>query len=485
MSTSTHFRPLRTGTATVLVATLAVLVGCGGGDRDEAPAPKSSKAAAPVSATQAKADAPGKVRQLKDTSFEHSWDLQLPKRIRNAWISPELPDIIFFQVVETYAIYAVDAYSGNTRWVTPAFDKPARLLPGASRSTAINRQGESVTDDRMWVIADDTLFSFDAVYGQVVWRWELPFSPSTSPMIVGSDATQRVFMGDWEGRLQVVTNHPEKNFPYVLWQWNLHQPLSAEPVHHDGLVYVGDHQGGVHCFKLDRDLVWTFESGAAVQGSVLTRGRVLYVGNDNNTLYALNRLSGERIGALYMNGAIKRAPFAFDGEPNRIYLWVEKGGDKPAGLYAIKTQSDTVPFTEPTKPALEVERMGVDWFVPDFDRLVGSTPEHLFVTKGDSTIIHALHRASGKVMWSWDTNELHQAYHDERGRHSPRQAVFLAQYHDSRDLNRSLYSADATGHVIAYRVFGDKPGDPLTGASVVKRPQPAAKPAAEKPAEEQ
>jgi hypothetical protein len=226
--------------------------------------------------------------------------------------------------------------------------------------------------------------------------------------------------------------------------------------------------------------VWSFDTGAAVYGSVLTRGRTLYVGNDNNTLYALNRLSGERIGALYMNGAIKRAPFAFDGEPGRIYLWVEASSEKPAGLYAIKTQSDTVPFTEPTKHPLEVERLGVEWFAPQFDRLVGSTPEHLFVTKGDTTVIHALHRATGKVMWSWDTNELHQAYVDERGRKDPRNAVFVAQYHDSKDQNRSLYTADATGHIIAFRVFGDKPGDPLTGASAVKR---AAAKAAEKPAD--
>jgi outer membrane protein assembly factor BamB len=472
----------RAGTASVfLVAALAALTGCGG-DRTDSPAPAMSaaKPAPAASAPTAKAEAAGAVRKLKDTSFEHSWDLQLPKRIRNAWISPELPDIIFFQVVETYEIYAVDAYSGNTRWVTQGFDKPARLLPAGSRSTAISKQGESVTDDRLWVISDDTLFCFDALYGQVVWRWALPFSPSTSPMAVGTDANQRVFIGDWEGRLQVVTNHPQKNFPYVMWQMNLRQPISAEPVQHEGLVYVGDHSGHMHCFKLDRDQVWSFDTGAAIRGAALTRGRVLYVGNDNNTLYALNRLSGERVGALYMNGAIKRAPFAFDGEPGRIYLWVEASTEKPAGLYAIKTQSDTVPFTEPTKHPLEVERMGVEWFVPEFDRLVGSTPEHLFVTKVDSTVIHALHRATGKVMWSWDTNEVHQQYHDERGRLNPRDAVFMAQYQDSRDLNRSLYTADDTGHIIAFRVFGDKPGDPLTGANVAKRaPLPAPKAAAE------
>ncbi len=485
MSTSSYANSLfgRFGQLTTtlcLGATLVAMSGCGD---DRASYDPSAASSASQAKLQPKAQ---NVRQLKDTSFEHSWDLQLPKRIRNAWISPELPDLIFFQVVETYEIYAVDAYSGNTRWVTPAFEKPARLLPGASRAVSINTTGEQRVDDRIWVIADDTLFSFDAIYGQIVWRWQLPFSPSTSPLALGPDSNQRVFIGDWEGRMQVVSYNTEKQFPWINWQLNLRQPVSAMPVHRDGLVYQGDHSGMMHCFKLDRDQVWSFDSGAPIYGSALTRGRVLYVGNDNNTMYALNRMSGERLGALYMNGAIKRTPFAFAGEPTRIYAWVEAGGGLTAGLYAIKTQSDTVPFTDAAKHPLEVERMGVDWFVPGYDRLVGSTPEHLFVTTGTSTVITALHRATGKAMWSWDTSEMHRQYRDDRGRLEPREAVFVAQYQDALDQNRSIYSADETGHIIAFRVFGDKPGDPLTGARVVKRDEAkpaAAADAAEKPAE--
>ncbi len=483
----------RTGTASVfltaaLVTTLASLAGCGG-DRADATAPTNKSGAkasvassvTPMAGSSA-TNADKKIRQLKDTSFELSWDLQLPKRIRNAWINPQLPDIIYFQVVDTYEIYAVDAYSGNTRWVTPKFDKPARLLPGSSSARTISSGGDVVTDERLWVISADTLSCFDAVYGQVVWSWALPFSPSTTPLAIGADANQRVFIGDWEGRMRVVTNDPDKNFPRELWQLNLRQSLSAEPVSYEDQVYVGDHSGRVHAFKLDREEAWSFDSGAAIYGAVLPRGRALYVGNDNNTLYALNRLSGQRIGALYFDGAIKRAPFAFAGEPSRIYLWVEAGGEKPAGLYAVKTQSDSIPFTDVEKKhPLEVERMGVEWFVPGYDRLVGSTPEHLFVTNGDSTVIHALHRATGKVMWSWDVNEMHRQYRDQKGRLDPRDAAFIAQYQDARDQNRSMFTADETGHILAFRVFGDKPGDPLTGNSVARRSF-AAKPATEGPA---
>jgi hypothetical protein len=104
----------------------------------------------------------------------------------------------------------------------------------------------------------------------------------------------------------------------------------------------------------------------------------------------------------------------------------------------------------------------------------------------------AVNRATGKVDWSWDLNEDHQAYHDIKGKADPREIAYISQYFDPSDQNRSIYTADTTGHVIAYRVFGDKPGDASTGDKVVvnKPVAPAAdkpvdaaeKPAADKPA---
>ena len=99
----------RTGTASVfltaaLVTTLAALAGCGGERADTTAPTNKSTAKTPAASVVASsaANTDKKIRQLKDTSFELSWDLQLPKRIRNAWINPQLPDIIYFQVVDTY-----------------------------------------------------------------------------------------------------------------------------------------------------------------------------------------------------------------------------------------------------------------------------------------------------------------------------------------------------------------------------------------------
>lgn len=487
MSTSTCSPTLA---CTLLVVSLAALVGCGDGARAGTTGPAMAK---DTKATASLAPKAGHQRKLKDTPFERSWDLQLPKPVLSSWISPNIPEVIFFQVRDTYEIYAVDAFSGNTKWVTPAFPKSARVLPSASRVAMPAAKGEQAgNDDRLWVISDDTLYSFDAIFGQIVWRWDLPFSPSTSPLALGPDGNQRIFIGDWKGRLQVVTHHPQKSFPYIAWQMNIEEKISAAPVEHDGLVYVADQSGVVRCFKYDREQVWAHPTGSPIFGSPLTRGRLLYVGNQDNAIYALNRLSGERLGALFLNGPIKRGPFAFKAEANRIYAWVDPTDPKnPAdqavsGLYAIKAQSDNVAFTDNTKHPLEVERLGQEWFVPGVDRLVCSTPEHLFVTSQRNPEVMAINRATGKIDWSWNVNEDHQGYINDKGKPEPREISYISQYYDASDLNRSIYTADTTGHIIAYRVNGDKPGDPSTGDKViVKKPTaPAADKPADKPAEE-
>jgi outer membrane protein assembly factor BamB len=439
----------------------------------------------------------GAPRMLKDTPFERSWDLQLPGSIRSSWISQAIPDLLFFEMREKHEIYAVDAFSGNTRWVSPPFSKILRLLPSVSRNKIRDTKGstEGAADDRVWAISDDTLFSIDAIYGQIVWRFDLPFSPSTGPLAVGPDSNQRIFIGDWGGRVQVTTVDAVKRFPYRLWQLNLRSPITAPMVEADGLVYAADHNGTVHCFKYDREEIWSYQTGSVIYGAPLARSRVLFVGNEDNVLFALNRLTGERLGSLYLNGPIKRAPFAFKAEPARVYVWVDDKNDKIGGLYAVKTQNDNIPFADTTKHPLEVERVGIEWFAPRIDHLVASTPDYLFGTIGGSSVVYAINRASGHVDWSWDVNEQHRLYRDERGRLDARDVAFITEYQDPSDLNRSIYTADETGHVIAYRVYGDKPGDPLSGdrirvktakpagdAAPAETPAPAAKPAADAPA---
>ncbi|MFM2091231.1 MAG: hypothetical protein RLZZ127_1720, partial [Planctomycetota bacterium] len=253
-----------------------------------------------------------------------------------------------------------------------------------------------------------------------------------------------------------------RGLPYVAWQWNQGAAVTGTPVVYQELAYVGDHQGRVSAYKMDRERLWSVDTGAAVHGSVLVRDRFLYVGNDDHMLVALNRLSGERRGHLVLDGAIRRAPFAFNGEPERVYAWVVHDDPARTGLQAVRVQPDSVPFVigddrrvgvteiDRTRPPLEVVRMDREWFIQGFDTLVGSTPDHLLVRRSGDVRVHALNRRKGVVDWTWDPREDHGG---DRSKEGPR----LMAYQDPSDLIRSIITVDEKGRMVTYRLQGYKP----------------------------
>jgi len=343
--------------------------------------------------------------------------------------------------------------SGATRWVSEPLPRPLKLEPYVARVELRNQDGKSYNDDRLYVVDDDVLFCYDLQSGQIIWRYELPFSASSGPLAVGSGGDLRVYIGDWQGRVRVVTLQPDGQFPYEAWQWNVQSDFSASPMQRESLVYIGDHKGVMHCFALDRDEKWSFDAGGLINGSAVARDRVLYFGNTDNVIFAINRLTGEKYGQLNLNGPVNRAPFFFNGENTRLYAWVDSKEHTVAGLYALRAIPDTISFADNTSekphPPLEIVRMAEDWHFPGVTRVVGSTPQHLFATYRDSTVILAIRRDTGSLDWAWDCAE-------ERGeKHS---SVGMTSYQDPTDLNRSIYTYDASGKVIVYRFFGFVPG---------------------------
>jgi outer membrane protein assembly factor BamB len=472
---------LRKAVACLTIAsTMLALAACG--DRSTPP-PKAAK-----KATDEK-PAAVVMRQGDDVPFEHSWDLKLPKPVHTSWISENIPELIFFQLEDSGEIYAVDTMSGHTKFVTRPLPKPLSLPAYVARvSTPGPIVNTRINDDRLYVVSDDILFCFDAIYGQLIWRFELPFSPSSGPLAVGGEGNLRVYMGDWDGREQVSTYSIGKQFPHILWQWNTYSPSMAQAVGRDGNVYVGDDAGNMRCFHLDRELAWTFPAGSGITGSAFVRPPNVFFGTKDGVFYSLNSLSGVPRGSLYFNAPIKRQPFAFPtSDPNHVYVWTTHSSSKLGGLHAVKSMGDLIVYDETKRR--EVERMSKDWFIPDMTALVSSTPDHIYLMKPDSTVVHAVNRVNGKIDWAWDLNQ---------GRKRGREVAHVTQYQDPSDLNRSIYTVDEDGQVDAFRLFGYKPKDrvamattlrhvvePARNATPAKAEKAEAAPAEEKPAEEE
>lgn len=421
-------------------------------------------------------------RTLKETPLERSWDLKLPHPVFRSWVSPALPHFVFFQVRETYEVIAVDTMSGAPKWVTQPFPKPPKVPSSCSHARASGQGDRAIYDDRTWIVSDDMLYSFDAVYGQIAWRYDLPFAPSTGPLSIGPHGNQRVFFGDWEGRVHVLSYDDKRNFAFPLWQMNLRAAVVAPMIEADGLVYAADQEGGVHCFKLDRAQVWQADTKAAIFGGMVTRDRAIFVGNEDNKLFAFDRLNGSPLGTLFVNGPVRKAPFLFKDEPDKIYVFIDHTDPAIGGLACITTQNDVLEVVQvvgsiTTKKRREIIRLDTAWRIPNVSRLVGSTPLHLFVTGSDPakrTQIVAINRQLGRVDWTWDCAEEHNAGPDN----ARRSVAYITEYQDPTNFNRSIFTADDTGHVIAYRMFGDKAGNLTPRVAKSAAPAAGAAPAA-------
>ena len=82
-------------TAIALAAACSLLGGCGSADRDaQMSQTPTDTNHAPNSVDEIPAST---FRTLKQTSFIRSWDLDLGSAVITSWISPNVPDLIFFQ----------------------------------------------------------------------------------------------------------------------------------------------------------------------------------------------------------------------------------------------------------------------------------------------------------------------------------------------------------------------------------------------------
>ena len=438
-----------------------VLLGasCGGGDTTsttrQAPQPRVDQTpdqeARPVNRVTVVTGVDGPRRTMEDLPFDHSWDLTLPAPVHMAWMDDAQPGLLFVQVA-TGQIHGIDVYSGMTRWVTQALPVLLRKEqpPFVARDHVRTDGGGEEVDDRLYVISGDRLMVFDCAYGQLIWSFHLGqggqwgFQPSSGPAVAGSGRNARLFIGDWEGRVRVISFDDRRSRAYVRWQWNLLDVPTAQPMPHDNAVFVGDRGGKMRSFALDRDLRWEYDAQAPILQPPYVRGRSLYFGDDDNVFHVLDRRTGRRLGAQYLPSSVNGRPFSFSSEPQRLYVWTGDGAE-PAGLRGFHTADDNVDFTDVERHHLEVERIAQDWFLPGIDRVVASSPGQIYATRRNSLVVLGIGRTTGEINWHWDLRELEQ---------SGDPIVDLISYTDASDEIRTVITTSARGRLVAYRLFG-------------------------------
>lgn len=241
------------------------------------------------------------------------------------------------------SLIAVDKQSGGVLW--RAIGAGAQVLHGqwsspvaieVSRSTQVLFGG-----------GDGWLRAYDAASGREVWRFDgnpkdARWLPRPGVLSRSSIIASPVFEG---GRVFVAMGFSagHDNGPSVihaispdgqgdvtgsklLWTSRAVGRVAGTPIVQDGLLYVGDLGGTVHCLDTATGAtIWTHETHAAIWGSILLAGEQLYAGNADGTMTVLRAgRKKEVLAEIDMNAPLYSRPAVhgdalFVATANRLY----------------------------------------------------------------------------------------------------------------------------------------------------------------------
>ena len=241
------------------------------------------------------------------------------------------------------SLIAVNKHSGEVVW--SAIGPGGRVLHGNwSSPVAVNVNG------RIQVLyggGDGWLRAYDAASGQEIWRFDgnpkdarwLPRAGVLSrSYIIASPvvADGRVFiaMGQSPGHFNAPSlvyaispnGQGDVTTSGLLWTSREIGRVVATPIVKDGLLYVGDLGGTVHCLDAATGAhLWKHETNDPIWGCFLLAGDRLYVGNDQGLMTVLRAgRQKELLAQIEMNAPLYSRPFAvgdalYLATANRLY----------------------------------------------------------------------------------------------------------------------------------------------------------------------
>jgi outer membrane protein assembly factor BamB len=203
------------------------------------------------------------------------------------------------------SLIAVDKRSGEVVW--RAVGPGEQVLHGQwSSPVAANVNGGIQV---LFGGGDGWLRSYDAASGHEIWRFDgnpkdAPWVPRPGVLSRGSiiaspafdDGRVFVAMGQSPGHLNgpslvhAVSPNGRGDVTESSLLWTSHEVgrVVGTPIAKDGLLYVGDLGGTIHCLDAATGAcVWKHETNEAIWGSLLLAGDRLYVGNAGGTMTVL------------------------------------------------------------------------------------------------------------------------------------------------------------------------------------------------------
>jgi outer membrane protein assembly factor BamB len=222
---------------------------------------------------------------------------------------------------------AVNKSTGKVVW---ADNSPAgRILHGQWASPAVGEAGGVL--QAFFPGGDGLLYSFDALTGAKLWSFDLnpknSVFPKTRNYIIATPVLHdsKIYLavgqdpenGEGIGHLYAIdpTKRGDTTETARLWQYDkIRRSLSTAAIA-DGLLYIADFSGFLHCLDVGTGKpYWTFDMLAAVWGSPLVADGKVYLGDEDGDVVVLEASKElKKISEINVNGAVYGTPVAANG----------------------------------------------------------------------------------------------------------------------------------------------------------------------------
>ena len=211
--------------------------------------------------------------------------------------------------------------------------------------------------------------------------------------------------------------------PPVLWSYETGSSVRSSPADAGGVVYVGSEDNRVYALDASNgERIWRYETGDVVFSSPAVSGGVVYVGSYDSHVYALDASTGDLIWSYETGDGVFSSPAVSGGvvyvgsRDNRVYaldastgdlIWSYETGDVVFSSPAVSGGVVYVGSGDNQVYALDASTGDLIWSYETGDRLYSSPAVSggvVYAGSGDNRV-YALDASTGERIWRYETGD--------------------------------------------------------------------------------
>jgi outer membrane protein assembly factor BamB len=216
--------------------------------------------------------------------------------------SPAVAGGVVYVGSENHNVYALNASATAVK----------RLIWSYTTGAGIGFSSPAVAGGMVFIGSDDNrTYALNATTGVLVWKYKTggmvdPSSPAVANGVVfvgsedhnvyafGPSTNWPMFHHDVLHTGYSTSTAPTTN--QTLWNYTAGGPVESSPAVVNGVVYVGSDDNNVYALNATTGAkIWNYTAGGAVESSPAVANGMVFVVSDNGFVYALNAKTGHRI----------------------------------------------------------------------------------------------------------------------------------------------------------------------------------------------